>query len=178
MSLVSIGLGNCSDSLSVSVTSLSQIARLRREVQHVQNTLLHSEASQAAAQQQLSASAVVHAELMAKVTALEGEKANSIERSTAMEKSLTMLQATCTQLLEENKRLKALMDGFSSRSWQSNSEVSACTGCSKQFTVNRRRHHCRHCGKIFCQACSSQTAHVAAIKKPVRVCDPCHADLT
>jgi hypothetical protein len=50
--------------------------------------------------------------------------------------------------------------------------TKTCTACSLAFSLLRRRHHCRVCGKIFCQACSSQTANVGN-DGHVRVCDNC-----
>eukprot|EP01060_Flectonema_neradi_P003634 TRINITY_DN1234_c5_g1_i1.p1 TRINITY_DN1234_c5_g1~~TRINITY_DN1234_c5_g1_i1.p1 ORF type:complete len:297 (+),score=66.92 TRINITY_DN1234_c5_g1_i1:54-893(+) len=62
-------------------------------------------------------------------------------------------------------------------SWTSDSEQSHCYGCSKRFTFKRRRHHCRHCGDIFCNDCTKAKAliHRMHYKKPVRVCKPCNA---
>jgi len=37
--------------------------------------------------------------------------------------------------------------------WQRDEESAICTGCSASFNVLRRRHHCRACGKIFCNSC-------------------------
>eukprot|EP00298_Acanthocystis_sp_HF-20_P022581 c30590_g1_i1.p1 GENE.c30590_g1_i1~~c30590_g1_i1.p1 ORF type:complete len:914 (+),score=182.28 c30590_g1_i1:38-2779(+) len=39
--------------------------------------------------------------------------------------------------------------------WQSDSEVMSCTNesCQANFSLWRRRHHCRYCGKIFCSKC-------------------------
>jgi hypothetical protein len=50
--------------------------------------------------------------------------------------------------------------------------TKTCTACGLAFSLLRRRHHCRVCGKIFCQACSSQTANVGN-EGHVRVCDNC-----
>lgn len=33
-----------------------------------------------------------------------------------------------------------------------------CMGCSIRFGPARRRHHCRHCGRLLCHGCSSQVA--------------------
>ncbi|XP_058813528.1 protein RUFY3 isoform X2 [Topomyia yanbarensis] len=60
-------------------------------------------------------------------------------------------------------------------SWTPDKVVSNCRGCDKEFSITRRKHHCRHCGSIFCSNCSE---HVAVIPgeangKPVRVCDSC-----
>lgn len=37
--------------------------------------------------------------------------------------------------------------------WQEDSGVKACPLCDAKFTFFNRRHHCRKCGKIFCNKC-------------------------
>uniref|UniRef100_A0A094ZII8 Early endosome antigen 1 n=1 Tax=Schistosoma haematobium TaxID=6185 RepID=A0A094ZII8_SCHHA len=39
-------------------------------------------------------------------------------------------------------------------------------------------HHCRNCGGIFCQNCSSNRASTTFSKDPVRVCQMCYEELT
>ena len=40
-----------------------------------------------------------------------------------------------------------------------------------------RRHHCRRCGKIVCNGCSTKRLLIPAQSSdPVRVCDPCFAE--
>lgn len=34
-------------------------------------------------------------------------------------------------------------------------ESSICCGCAAPFTLLRRRHHCRRCGRLFCAECSA-----------------------
>lgn len=36
------------------------------------------------------------------------------------------------------------------------------------------QHHCRHCGHIFCNTCSSNELALPSYPRPVRVCDSCH----
>ena len=38
-------------------------------------------------------------------------------------------------------------------SWIDDSSVTNCYNCQKYFSFIRRKHHCRHCGKIFCYEC-------------------------
>lgn len=61
------------------------------------------------------------------------------------------------------------------RFWMPDGAATKCTTCNLQFTLFRRRHHCRFCGKIFCHACSSQTMDGRALGMDgfVRVCDDC-----
>ncbi|XP_069100608.1 uncharacterized protein [Pleurodeles waltl] len=59
--------------------------------------------------------------------------------------------------------------------WIPDSACSNCMDCRAQFTLVRRRHHCRSCGKIFCSRCS---AHMVPLphfghSKAVRVCNHC-----
>ncbi|CCF58913.1 hypothetical protein KAFR_0F03170 [Kazachstania africana CBS 2517] len=35
--------------------------------------------------------------------------------------------------------------------WVPDSQRTNCKKCGKKFTVVERKHHCRHCGEIFCQ---------------------------
>ncbi|XP_015606032.1 RUN and FYVE domain-containing protein 2 isoform X3 [Cephus cinctus] len=58
--------------------------------------------------------------------------------------------------------------------WANDRQVTQCKGCSREFNITRRKHHCRNCGKIFCHACSDNTIALPTSAKPVRVCDDCH----
>eukprot|EP00116_Pleurobrachia_bachei_P012381 sb/3472643/ len=64
--------------------------------------------------------------------------------------------------------------------WVPDSEATSCASCQESFTLIRRKHHCRHCGKIFCQSCTANTASLSFTKtrRPVRVCDRCHSFLS
>uniref|UniRef100_A0A3P8Y0H2 Lateral signaling target protein 2 homolog n=1 Tax=Esox lucius TaxID=8010 RepID=A0A3P8Y0H2_ESOLU len=60
--------------------------------------------------------------------------------------------------------------------WVPDEECSSCIACKAPFTVIRRKHHCRSCGKIFCSRCSSHSAPLPRYGqvKPVRVCTHCY----
>ena len=56
-----------------------------------------------------------------------------------------------------------------------------CPDCGCLFTLSKRRHHCRLCGDVFCDACSSHRVELPLpgpeFEKPVRICDSCNEDV-
>nr|XP_020446612.1 lateral signaling target protein 2 homolog [Monopterus albus] len=60
--------------------------------------------------------------------------------------------------------------------WVPDEACNSCIACKAPFTVIRRKHHCRSCGKIFCSRCSSHCAPLPRYGqvKPVRVCTHCY----
>lgn len=77
--------------------------------------------------------------------------------------------------------------------WERDEEARDCRGCGRHFTFFLRKHHCRRCGRIFCDSCSSKRAQLRAndivvdpslpgmaaseVIAPTRVCNGCHAEL-
>lgn len=59
--------------------------------------------------------------------------------------------------------------------WIPDVEAPKCMSCGVNFTVVKRRHHCRNCGKVFCARCSSNSVPLPKFghHKPVRVCNKC-----
>eukprot|EP00039_Didymoeca_costata_P018854 m.335262 g.335262 ORF g.335262 m.335262 type:complete len:780 (-) comp17556_c0_seq1:44-2383(-) len=58
-------------------------------------------------------------------------------------------------------------------------DATSCHRCRTKFTLTTRKHHCRNCGQVFCNKCSSQSIAIPklGIEKPVRVCDHCLEEL-
>ncbi|CAN9498849.1 unnamed protein product [Ophioblennius macclurei] len=62
--------------------------------------------------------------------------------------------------------------------WIPDPRTTMCMICTCEFTLTWRRHHCRACGKVVCQACSSKKHCLEYLKKqPARVCDQCFTAL-
>ncbi|ORX49071.1 FYVE/PHD zinc finger protein [Hesseltinella vesiculosa] len=74
--------------------------------------------------------------------------------------------------------------------WENDRQASECRRCNRRFNFLVRRHHCRRCGQIVCDRCSSHrirlpveelvedpmisTAHYPIIAmNPQRICDSC-----
>ncbi|KAK9971933.1 hypothetical protein ABG768_025271 [Culter alburnus] len=82
----------------------------------------------------------------------------------------------CRALHMENKSLPNDNDAEKfAATWIPDMASAICMRCSKRFNIAiRRRHHCRRCGYIVCQACSKSRALLPNISsKPVRVCRNC-----
>ncbi|KAJ1645969.1 Vacuolar protein-sorting-associated protein 27 [Coemansia asiatica] len=70
----------------------------------------------------------------------------------------------------------AMMETASPPEWE---DSPVCQRCRTQFTFTNRKHHCRHCGKCFCNDCSSNTTTIPkfGLYDPVRVCHGCYLRL-
>ena len=52
--------------------------------------------------------------------------------------------------------------------WEKDSMAVDCKICTKEFSLARRKHHCRNCGGIFCDACSDNKMKLPSSAKPIR----------
>ncbi|KAI0082564.1 FYVE-domain-containing protein [Panus rudis PR-1116 ss-1] len=76
--------------------------------------------------------------------------------------------------------------------WERDETVQQCRECRRRFGFITRRHHCRRCGRIFCDRCSSYRAlldpsdvvqdpsqpEVAQRPSMQRVCQNCYEEVT
>ncbi|XP_076344806.1 phosphatidylinositol-3,5-bisphosphate 3-phosphatase MTMR3-like isoform X3 [Tachypleus tridentatus] len=60
--------------------------------------------------------------------------------------------------------------------WVPDHAVTHCMSCGNKFGFFCRKHHCRHCGKVFCNQCCNRMTPVPREKlfSPVRVCQACY----
>ncbi|KAJ1398777.1 hypothetical protein B484DRAFT_300550, partial [Ochromonadaceae sp. CCMP2298] len=67
----------------------------------------------------------------------------------------------------------------SNQFWMPDRFCKVCYGCEEAFTMYRRRHHCRMCGQIFCNSCSSFYIEGKLFSTPglVRACRLCYEQL-
>ncbi|CAF4018026.1 unnamed protein product [Rotaria magnacalcarata] len=89
------------------------------------------------------------------------------------------LESALQEIAREYQSLQIYTNTITQRRWLNDHDVHECMKCNQTFSLTQRKHHCRSCGNIFCDTCSSKTAIVAAAsKKPQRVCDQCFKELT
>ncbi|KAG3198277.1 hypothetical protein PC128_g6150 [Phytophthora cactorum] len=60
--------------------------------------------------------------------------------------------------------------------WESDVHVAKCGLCRADFSLVRRKHHCRHCGRVMCSDCSSFLYFELSHRKH-RVCATCNNQL-
>lgn len=66
------------------------------------------------------------------------------------------------------------VDVVPSQDWEPDSSSSSCRRCKLPWTLlTRRRHHCRCCGKLVCDACSKSRVKFQNQTGYVRACAPC-----
>ncbi|XP_041744385.2 RUN and FYVE domain-containing protein 2 isoform X3 [Coregonus clupeaformis] len=94
------------------------------------------------------------------------------EQEQALEELGCKLSESKLKIEDIKEANKALQGG---QVWLNDKDATHCKLCEKEFSISRRKHHCRNCGEIFCNACSDNELPLPASPKPVRVCDTCHA---
>lgn len=112
------------------------------------------------------------------------------ERNRALEKALKQQ----TELLEEAMgvinsvrmlKCKAMgeyvKDFCCKQAWQRDETVRNCQRCQRVFAYGVSHHHCRRCGFIFCNACSSYSGMLISAKNGartdstwLRICQECY----
>ncbi|XP_053174034.1 RUN and FYVE domain-containing protein 2 [Scomber japonicus] len=94
------------------------------------------------------------------------------DQEQALEELGSKLSESKMKIEDIKEANKALQGG---QVWLKDKDASHCKLCEKEFSISRRKHHCRNCGEIFCNSCSDNELPLPASPKPVRVCDTCHA---
>lgn len=104
------------------------------------------------------------------------QKKSVISISTLLSSNqIPRLEKMKKQINKENKEKEIIQNQAGAKKiWQQDSEVSQCNLCKKQFTIFRRRHHCRECLLIYCDDCSNHQGYSSEYGKLlVRLCNNC-----
>eukprot|EP01100_Stratorugosa_tubuloviscum_P014664 TRINITY_DN798_c1_g2_i1.p1 TRINITY_DN798_c1_g2~~TRINITY_DN798_c1_g2_i1.p1 ORF type:complete len:287 (-),score=138.21 TRINITY_DN798_c1_g2_i1:100-960(-) len=79
------------------------------------------------------------------------------------------------ELKRSEEEMKQYLKATESPAWAPDHDFKLCLQCDSPFGVVNRRHHCRHCGGVFCNTCTSKRISVPRLRidEPCRVCDEC-----
>ncbi|ELU16347.1 hypothetical protein CAPTEDRAFT_170331, partial [Capitella teleta] len=103
----------------------------------------------------------------------EADLAELDRENTELKKKLIQLIKDKDSLWQKTDRLEFEQRIQASKVWMENDSVTHCMDCSLEFSLIRRKHHCRLCGKIFCHACSDNYVMTASSSRKERVCNAC-----
>lgn len=115
--------------------------------------------------------------LLERCVAAEAETERTRNMTVELRRKLDDAQAALHELGRENQSIQVELVKQSGRKWKDDTEVVSCTSCQSGFSLTNRKHHCRNCGNIFCNDCSSKQANMTGYKKPQRVCEGCFGEL-
>lgn len=105
---------------------------------------------------------------------LQDEKAELQKVCEEQEQALQEMGLHLSQSKLKMEDIKEVNKALKGHTWLKDDEATHCKQCEKDFSISRRKHHCRNCGHIFCNTCSSNELALPSYPKPVRVCDSCH----
>ncbi|XP_019792970.1 RUN and FYVE domain-containing protein 1 isoform X3 [Tursiops truncatus] len=136
---------------------------LQRELQHEKDTssLLRAELQQVEG-------------LKKELRELQDEKTELQKVCDEQEQALQEMGLHLSQSKLKMEDIKEVNKALKGHTWLKDDEATHCKQCEKEFSISRRKHHCRNCGHIFCNTCSSNELALPSYPKPVRVCDSCH----
>ncbi|XP_012380021.2 RUN and FYVE domain-containing protein 1 isoform X1 [Dasypus novemcinctus] len=136
---------------------------LQRELQHEKDTssLLRTELQQVEG-------------LKKELRELQDEKTDLQKVCDEQEQALQEMGLHLSQSKLKMEDIKEVNKALKGHAWLKDDEATHCKQCEKEFSISRRKHHCRNCGHIFCNTCSSNELALPSYPKPVRVCDSCH----
>ncbi|KAA8580344.1 hypothetical protein FQN60_005879, partial [Etheostoma spectabile] len=107
----------------------------------------------------------------------------SVERSFILSASSATerdewLEAIAKAIDDYTKKKITFISSSKAPIWIPDLRATMCMICTCEFTLTWRRHHCRACGRVVCQACSANKYYLEYLKnQPARVCDHCFVKL-
>ena len=66
-------------------------------------------------------------------------------------------------LEKRTKILDVSIPKISPSIWIPSNNITHCYGCSSKFTMWNRKHHCRICGRIFCNSCTPYRGRISSL---------------
>uniref|UniRef100_A0A0V0JAG0 FYVE-type domain-containing protein n=2 Tax=Schistocephalus solidus TaxID=70667 RepID=A0A0V0JAG0_SCHSO len=166
----------CETSLKESLAQeSSRLAQLEAECQKLRDA---EGSALSGLQTKLDSTLLEHQTLMDQFIAVQDKNGQLEAALGTCHQELESLQRIVLDLGRQNQTLQIAQQRMTSRQWVADESASACSNCQREFSLSLRKHHCRRCGDVFCQTCSTKKATMPASKSPLRVCDACFTELT
>ncbi|XP_072293903.1 RUN and FYVE domain-containing protein 1 [Eucyclogobius newberryi] len=108
---------------------------------------------------------------------LKREKKQLLQTCEQQEQALQEMGLHLSQSKLKMEDFREVNKALKGHAWLKDDEATQCKQCQKEFSIARRKHHCRNCGDIYCNSCSSNELALPSYPRPVRVCDICHSVL-
>lgn len=139
--------------------------------------------------------------LLASTMSLREDQKDKLRRSVGMTLNTRSLSSSKISRLQQNSRRSSVLNPFPPDSqdyqspyrrlrtfvappeltpsdypsWVPDEMSPRCLLCGFEFTLTKRRHHCRMCGNVFCSECSRTKIQMPSLYglEPVRACYSC-----
>ncbi|XP_029716975.1 rab GTPase-binding effector protein 1 isoform X1 [Aedes albopictus] len=158
-----------------------QEEQLRQQYQHYQRLAAHKEELERADadnKRQISELRMQTIELQATNEKLDKHNVDLKNKMSVLQEDLANNEAVQKDFVKLSQSLQMQLEKIRSADtqvrWQDEDDIDQCANCRKEFTVTRRKQHCRHCGTIYCQTCLTKTVPTGPNRRQARVCDVCH----
>ncbi|TNM98783.1 RUN and FYVE domain-containing protein 1 [Takifugu flavidus] len=145
----------------------------REQRQSLQKSLQREQDNSGELRTQLQQLQGLHEELRS----LKEEKQQLQQKCELQEQTLQEMGLHLSQSKLKMEDFKEVNKALKGHAWLKDDEATHCKQCQKEFSIARRKHHCRNCGDIYCSSCSSNELALPSYPRPVRVCDVCHTFL-
>ncbi|KAK2842471.1 hypothetical protein Q5P01_012671 [Channa striata] len=136
-----------------------------------------SKPSQEAYQNELNIESVERSFILSASSATERDewlKAISTAISDYTRKKISFISGKAPEEVELSESVDGAPLGTKAPIWIPDPRTTMCMICTCEFSLTWRRHHCRACGKVVCNSCSSNKYHLKYLKNQLaRVCDQC-----
>ncbi|XP_065077532.1 rab GTPase-binding effector protein 1 isoform X2 [Ochlerotatus camptorhynchus] len=155
--------------------------QLRQQYQHYQRLAAHKEElerADAESKRQMSDLRMQTIGLQATNEKLDKQNMDLKNKMSVLQEDLANNEAVQKDFVKLSQSLQMQLEKIRSADtqvrWQDEDDIDQCPNCRKEFTVTRRKQHCRHCGTIYCQPCLTKTVPTGPNRRQARVCDVCH----
>ncbi|XP_068596249.1 RUN and FYVE domain-containing protein 1 [Brachionichthys hirsutus] len=143
----------------------------REQRQSLQRSLQREQDNSGELRTQLQQLQGLHTELQE----LKQEKKQLQQRCEQQEQALQEMGQHLSQSKLKMEDFKEVNKALKGHAWLKDDEATQCKQCQKEFSIARRKHHCRNCGDIYCNSCSGNELALPSYPRPVRVCDVCNS---